>query len=36
MRAILILRREQDEPFWDDARGWQPRVHSVPEVLDLL
>ena len=36
MRAVLILRPEQDEPYWEEARGWQPRIHSIPEVLRLL
>ncbi|MDQ5821750.1 MAG: HAD-IA family hydrolase [Actinomycetota bacterium] len=36
MRAVLILRPEQDEPYWEDARGWQPRIHLIPEVLELL
>lgn len=36
LHAVLILRPEQDEPYWEDARGWQPRIHSIPEVLELL
>ena len=36
MRAVLILRPEQDEPYWDEARGWQPRITSIPKVLELL
>jgi putative hydrolase of the HAD superfamily len=36
MQAVLILRPEQDEPYWEDARGWEPRIHSVPEVLKLV
>jgi putative hydrolase of the HAD superfamily len=36
MRAVLILRPEQDEPHWEEARGWQPRITSIPEVLDLV
>ena len=36
MRAVLILRPEQDEPHWEEARGWQPRISSIPEVLELL
>jgi putative hydrolase of the HAD superfamily len=36
MRAVLILRPEQDEPYWEEARGWQPRITSIPEVLDLV
>ena len=36
MRAVLILRAGQDEPYWQEARGWQPRITSIPEVLDLV
>jgi putative hydrolase of the HAD superfamily len=36
MRAVLILRAGQDEPYWEEARGWQPRITSIPEVLELL
>jgi len=36
MRAVLILRPEQGEPYWEEARGWQPRITSIPEVLELL
>jgi putative hydrolase of the HAD superfamily len=36
MRAVLILRPEQEEPYWEEARGWQPRIHAIPEVLELL
>ena len=36
MRAVLILRPEQDEPYWEEARGWQPRITSIPEVLELV
>jgi putative hydrolase of the HAD superfamily len=36
MRAVLILRPEQDEPYWEEARGWQPRITAIPDVLRLL
>ncbi len=36
MRAVLILRPEQDEPYWEEARGWEPRITSIPELLPLL
>jgi putative hydrolase of the HAD superfamily len=36
MRAVLILRAGQDEPYWEEARGWQPRIHAIPEVLELV
>ena len=35
MRAVLVLRPSQDEPYWEEARGWQPRVTSIREVLEL-
>jgi len=36
IRAVLILRPGQDEPYWEEAHGWQPRITSIPEVLELL
>jgi putative hydrolase of the HAD superfamily len=36
MRAVLILRPSQDEPYWEEAHGWQPRITSIPEVLELV
>ncbi len=36
MRAVLILRPGQEEPHWAEARGWQPRITSIPQVLDLV
>jgi len=36
MRAVLILRPGQDEPYWEEARGWEPRITSIPQVLDLV
>jgi putative hydrolase of the HAD superfamily len=36
MEAILILRPGQDEPYWEEAYGWQPRITSIPEVLELV
>ena len=36
MKAVLILRPEQEEPYWEEAHGWQPRIKAVPEVLELL
>ncbi|HWH55813.1 MAG TPA: HAD family hydrolase [Gaiellaceae bacterium] len=36
MRAVLI-HRDGEEPYWDEAREWRgPRVTSVPAVLALL
>jgi putative hydrolase of the HAD superfamily len=36
LKAVLILRPDEEEPPWEDARGWQPRITSIPEILDLL
>jgi len=36
MRAVLILRPHQDEPYWKEAHGWEPRIHALPELLDLV
>ena len=36
MRAVLILRPGQVEPYWEEARGWQARITSIPQVLELL
>ena len=34
MRAVLIHRRGQ-APIWPEARSWDLRITSIPEVLDL-
>ncbi|HEY5058688.1 MAG TPA: HAD family hydrolase [Gaiellaceae bacterium] len=36
MTAVLVLPPERDEPRWEEARGWQPRVETVSDVLDLV
>jgi putative hydrolase of the HAD superfamily len=36
MKAVLILRPGETEPPWEEARGWQPRITSIPEVLQLV
>ena len=36
MRAVLILRPEQDEPYWEEAHGWEPRIRALPELLGLV
>jgi len=33
---VLILRPHQDEPYWKEAHGWEPRIHALPELLDLV
>jgi putative hydrolase of the HAD superfamily len=36
MKAACILRPDLEEPLWSEARGWEPTIRSVPEVLELL
>ena len=36
MKAVCILRPDLDEPIWHEARGWEPTIRSLPEVLDLV
>jgi putative hydrolase of the HAD superfamily len=36
LKAVLILRPEEEEPPWTEAQGWQPRITSIPEILPLL
>jgi len=36
MRAVCILPPGRDEALWPEARGWEPTIRSLPEVLELL
>jgi putative hydrolase of the HAD superfamily len=36
MQAVLVLPPGRDEPLWEEARNWQPRVRELPHVLDLI
>jgi putative hydrolase of the HAD superfamily len=36
MRAVCILRPGADEALWPEARGWQPTIRNLSEVLDLV
>jgi putative hydrolase of the HAD superfamily len=36
MKAVCILRPDLDEPLWPEARGWEPTIRRVREVLDLV
>jgi putative hydrolase of the HAD superfamily len=36
MRAVLMLGPGQEEAYWEEARGWQPRITAIPQVIDLL
>jgi putative hydrolase of the HAD superfamily len=36
MQAVLALPPGHDEPRWQEARGWRPRIHELPQLLDLI
>jgi putative hydrolase of the HAD superfamily len=36
MKAVCILRPGADEALWPEARGWEPTIQSLPEVLALV
>jgi putative hydrolase of the HAD superfamily len=36
MKAVCILRPGADEALWAEARGWEPTIRSLPEVLNLV
>ena len=36
MNPVLILRPAQEEPYWEEAHGWQPRITSLEQVLELV
>jgi putative hydrolase of the HAD superfamily len=35
MKAVCILRPGAGEPLWPEARGWEPTIRALPEVLEL-
>jgi putative hydrolase of the HAD superfamily len=35
MQAVCILRPGADEALWPEARGWEPTIRTLPEVLEL-
>ena len=35
MRAVCVLPPGRDEPIWPEARGWEPTITRLPEVLAL-
>jgi putative hydrolase of the HAD superfamily len=35
MRAVCVLPPGRDEPLWPEARGWEPTITSLEDVLDL-
>jgi putative hydrolase of the HAD superfamily len=36
MQAVCVLPPGLDEPRWPEARGWEPTIGSLREVLDLV
>ncbi len=36
MRAVCILPPGRSEALWPEARGWEPTISSLPDVLSLL
>jgi putative hydrolase of the HAD superfamily len=36
MRAVCVLPPGRDEPLWREARGWDPTIKSLEDVLDLV
>jgi putative hydrolase of the HAD superfamily len=36
MRAVCVLPPGRDEPLWPEARGWEPTIRALPDVLALL
>jgi putative hydrolase of the HAD superfamily len=35
MASVCILPPGRDEPLWPEARGWEPTIRSLAEVLEL-
>jgi putative hydrolase of the HAD superfamily len=35
MKSVCILPPGRDEPLWPEARGWEPTIRSLPDVLEL-
>ncbi len=36
MRTVCILRPGADEALWPEARGWEPTIRNLREVLELV
>jgi HAD superfamily hydrolase (TIGR01509 family) len=36
MQAVCVLPPGRDEPLWREARGWEPTITSLEDVLHLL
>ena len=35
MKSVCILPPGRDEPYWREARAWEPTIRALPEVLEL-
>jgi putative hydrolase of the HAD superfamily len=36
MRAVCVLPPGRDEALWPEARGWEPTIRDLREVLELM
>jgi putative hydrolase of the HAD superfamily len=36
MKAVCVLPPGRGEPQWPEAKGWEPTIRSLPEVLALV
>jgi putative hydrolase of the HAD superfamily len=36
MQAVCVLPPGRDEPLWPEARGWEPTITSLEDVLHLV
>jgi putative hydrolase of the HAD superfamily len=36
MRAVCVLPPGREEPLWPEARGWEPTITSLRDVLTLV
>ena len=36
LRAVCVIPPGRDEPFWPEARGWEPTIRELRELLDLI
>jgi putative hydrolase of the HAD superfamily len=36
MKAVCVLPPGRDEPLWKEARGWEPTITSLEQVLTLV
>ena len=36
MQAVCVLPPGRDEPLWREARGWEPTITSLGDVLELV